>query len=244
MKTFFKYSNILALLGVVITVIVYFLTDKTKELTLSTNSFISLVDENSLSGSGIKVSFDSVPVTNLYKVNFSLINTGDLAITKSDLINKIRIKFDNKATLLKYEIKTIPNTIIVDNQNLKNKIELNPDLLNPNDRIDLVAYYTLNKAGGFPQTDSRIIGGNIIVKNSISDVESNRKFNYINSSALGNFLFWVMFVWNIVIFIVITWAIFFQDQQGNARWAKVTGFIIMGGGSILTMLYIIGKEYI
>ncbi len=229
MKTFFKYSNILALLGVVITVIIYFLTDKTKELTLTTNSFISLVDKNSLSGSGIKVSFDSVPVTNLYKVNFSLVNTGDLAVTNSDLIDKIRIQFDSQATLLKYEIKAIPQTINISNQNLKNQIEIIPDLLNPTDRIDFVAYYTLNKEGRFPKTNSRIIDGNIVVKNSVSELENDKKFNFINSSALDSFLFWFMIVWNIVMFIIIVWAIFFQEQQGNARWANVTGFIIMGG---------------
>ena len=52
-----------------------------------------------------------------------------------------------------------------------------------------------------------------------------------------------MVVWNFIMFIVIAWAVFFQEQD-NATWAKITGFIIMGGGSILTMLYIIGKEFI
>lgn len=244
MKTFFKYSNILALLGVVLTVIIYFLTDKDKELTLSTNSFISLVDKNSLSGSGIKVSFDSVAVTNLYKVNFSLINTGGLAITKSDLIDKINIQFDDQATLLKYEVKAIPQTIKVNHKNYRNQIELNPDLLNPADRIDFVAYYTLNRDGVFPKTVSRIIGGNIVVKNAVSEEENINKFNFINSSQFDSILFWTMVFWNIFMFVVITWAIFFQEQQGQARWATIIAFIIMGGGSILTMIYIVGKEFL
>ncbi|WP_125723157.1 hypothetical protein [Flavobacterium ustbae] len=241
MRTFFKYSNILALLGIIAGFIIYFLAEKKKELTLYTNSFISLVDKNSLSGSGIKVSFDSVPVTNLYKVNFSLINTGDVAVTKSDLIDKIKIKFDPKATLLKYEIKSYPITIKIEDENSKNEIEINPDLLNPSDRIDFITYYTLNKEGCLPQTDSRIIDGKIIIKNLVNEIETDRKFKIINTP-VGETLFWYMVIWNIAIFIMITWAIF-RDKE-NPKWAKITGYIIFGGGNVLTMIYIYGKEFL
>lgn len=60
LKTVFQYSNILGLLGIIVAILLFYLAEKKKELTLSVDSFISLVDKTTLNGSGIKVSFDGV----------------------------------------------------------------------------------------------------------------------------------------------------------------------------------------
>ena len=48
LKSILKYSNILALLGIIVTIILFIIADKKKELTLSVDSFISLVDKTTL----------------------------------------------------------------------------------------------------------------------------------------------------------------------------------------------------
>ena len=80
LKTIFKYSNILGLVGIIVAIVLFVLAEKKKELTLTIDSFISLVDKTTLKGSGISISFDSIAVDNLYKVNLSLINTETLQL--------------------------------------------------------------------------------------------------------------------------------------------------------------------
>lgn len=92
----FKYPNILGLLGIIVAIVLFALTEK-KELTLSIDSFISLVYKTTLKGTGISISFDSIMVDNLYKVNLSLTNTGNSAITSKDFIKEMSIEFDQNA---------------------------------------------------------------------------------------------------------------------------------------------------
>lgn len=243
MKTNFKYSNVLAIVAIILTIVIYFISDKKKELTLSTNSFISLVDKNSLSGSGITVSFDSVPVTNLYKVNFSITNTGNVAILESDLIDKLKIKFDTKATLLRYDLIAKPHTIKVNDKIVNNEIVISPDLLNPNDRINFIAYYTLNKSGALPSSNSRIVDGKVIILDKSFEASRENKFIVTINPIFENICFWYMFIWSILILILIFWAIFIQkSSRSNGLFANTIGFILLGGGSILTILYALSRD--
>jgi hypothetical protein len=63
----FQYANILTIVGIIIAVVSFYLSEKRKELTLSIDSFISLVDKNALKGSEIKVTYKSIAVDNLCK---------------------------------------------------------------------------------------------------------------------------------------------------------------------------------
>lgn len=244
LKTIFQYSNILGLFGIIVAILLFYLAEKKKELTLSVDSFISLVDKTTLNGSGIKVSFDSVAVDNLYKVNCSIINSGNTAVISNDIIDKIKILFDPSATLLKYEISKHPNTIKADDHISNNTILLKPDLLNPGDKITLTTYYTVNKTSALPTTDSRIVDGHILTVNKLTEIDKKSKFIIPFSVKIENVLFWITFVWNILFFLLITWALFFQkSQKENGLLANFIGFIIVGSGCILTILYLIANEF-
>lgn len=241
-KTIFQYSNILALAGIAVAILLFLLADKKKELTLSIDSFISLVDKNNLNGSGIKVSFDSVNVDNLYKVNFSISNTGNTPITKNDLVENIKISFDSNAKLLKYMVSQNPSTIKTNDFIKDNSIHLVPDLLNPTEKISMTTYYTVNKTSSLPKTNSRIIGGKIVIVNKSDEINRKYKFVFPVSLTIEKILFWVTFIWNILMFGLIVWALFFQKNDNNSYAATLIGFIIVGGGCILTIFYLISNE--
>ena len=244
LRTIFKYSNILGLLGIIVAILLFYLSEKKKELTLSIDSFISLVDKTTLSGSGIKVSFDSVAVENLYKVNCSIINSGNTAVTSNDIIDNIKILFDPSATLLKYDIAKFPQTIKTEDRSSNNNILLKPDLLNPGDKITLTTYYTVNKTSALPTTDSRIVDGHIITSNRLTETDKINKFILPFSSKIESVLFWITFVWNILFFLIITWALLFQkSQKENGLLANFIEFIIVGSGCILTILYLIASAF-
>ena len=243
LKTVFKYSNLLGLVGIIVAISLFLLAEKKKELTLTVDSFISLVDKTSLSGSGIKVSFDSVAVDNLYKVNCSITNTGNTAVTKQDIIDNIKITFDASAILLKYDIDKFPKTIKTKLNSTKNSILINVDLLNPDDKINLTTYYTVNKTSSLPTTESRIIDGCFITSNKLAETNKINKFIIPFNSKIEKILFWVTFVWNFLFFILITWALFFQkSQKENGFFPNFIAFIIVGSGCILTILYLIANE--
>lgn len=241
-KTIFKYSNILGLAGIIVTVLLFSMAEKKKELTLSIDSFISLVDKTTLNGSGIKVSFDSVAVDNLYKVNCSIINSGNTAVTSNDIVDNLKILFDPSAILLKYDVDKIPKTIKTDDRSSNNTILLKPDLLNPGDKIILKTYYTVNKTSALPTTDSRIVDGHIITVNKLTETDKKKKFVLPFSSKIENILFWIILVWNILLFLIVTISLFFQkSQKENGLIANLIAFIIVGGGCILTVLYLIAN---
>jgi hypothetical protein len=243
LKTIFQYSNILGLLGIIVAILLFYFAEKRKELTLSVDSFISLVDMTTLNSSDIKVSFDSVAVDNLYKVNCSLINSGNTAVTSNDIINNINVLFDPSATLLKYNIDMYPKTIKAYDRSSKNSILLKPDLLNPGDKITLTTYYTVNKLSALPSTNSRIVDGNILTVNKLVDIEKKTKFILPLGSKIENKLFWITFVWNILFFLLITWAFFFQkSQRESGLIVNFIGFIILGSGCMLTIMYLIANE--
>ncbi|OFY70813.1 MAG: hypothetical protein A3G23_11865 [Bacteroidetes bacterium RIFCSPLOWO2_12_FULL_37_12] len=243
LQVVFKYSNLLGLLGIIVAIILFLLADKKKELTLSTDSFISLVDKNSLSGSGIKVSFDSVPVDNLYKVNCSLINSGNSAVTKNDIIDNVKISFDPTAKLLKYEIDQTPKTIRTNDKFDRNTILLNPDLLNPNDKIFLTIYYTVSKTGVLPMTESRIVDGKILTINKLNTSSKKPKFIIPVSTQLENAFVWVMIIWNFLFFILVVWETFFQKNKSTFAVNLIVLFLL-GSGFILTILYLLANEWI
>ncbi len=244
-KTIFKYSNVLALIGIIVAIILFTLSEKKKELTLSVDSFISLVDKTTLKGSGISISFDSIRVDNLYKVNLSILNTGNSAITREDFVKALAIEFDSNAVLLKYELNSTPITIEVNDRKSNNQIWLKPDLLNPGDKINISTYYSVNKTSSLPTTSSRIVDGEIIVINKSDDIEKPNKFIFPLNQKIEKILVWISLVWNLFFFLIIAWSLFFQrSSKKNGIAANLIGFILVGVGCILTILYLIQNEFL
>lgn len=245
LRTIFKYSNILGLVGIIVAIILFVLAEKKKELTLTIDSFISLVDKTTLKGSGISISFDSITVDNLYKVNLSLTNTGNSAITSKDFIKEVAIEFDPNAVLLKYELSSVPKTIELSDRKSNKKIWLNPDLLNPGDRINISTYYSVNKTSSLPTTNSRIVDGEIVVINRSNEVEKPNKFIFPISKKIERVFVWIAMIWNSFFFLLITWALFFQkSSQKNGFVANFIAFIFLCVGCILTILYLIQSEFL
>jgi len=108
----------------------------------------------------------------------------------------------------------------------------------------LTTYYTVNKTSALPTTDSRIVDGHIITSNRLTETDKINKFILPFSSKIESVLFWITFVWNILFFLLITWAYFFQkSQKENGLLANFIGFIIVSSGCILTILYLIASEF-
>jgi len=245
LKTIFKYSNILGLVGIIVAIVLFVLAEKKKQLTLTIDSFISLVDKTTLKGSGISISFDSIAVDNLYKVNLSLINTGNSAITDKDFVKEMEINFDPNAVLLKYELNTLPETIELSDRKSEKKIWLKPDLLNPGDRINISTYYSVNKTSSLPTTNSRIVDGEILVVNRSNEIEKQNRFIIPFSKNIERIFVWIALIWNSFFFILITWALFIQkSNQKNGFAANLIAFIFLGVGCVLTILYLLQNEFL
>ncbi|MDT7833216.1 hypothetical protein RQM59_12535 [Flavobacteriaceae bacterium S356] len=244
LKTIFKYSNILGLIGILVAIVLFVLAEKKKELTLTIDSFISLVDKTTLKGSGISISFDSIAVDNLYKVNLSLVNTGNSAITSKDFVKEMAIEFDPNAVLLKYELNTLPETIELSDRKSEKKIWLKPDLLNPGDRIDISTYYSVNKTSSLPTTTSRIVDGEVLIINKSDEIVKPNKFIIPFSKKIEGILVWIAIIWNSFFFLLITWASFLQKSiQKNGFAANFIAFVFLGIGCILTILYLLQNEF-
>lgn len=238
---YFKYANVLAVVLAILTVVVPFILttfmEKNKELTLSIDSYISLVDKNKLSKSGIKVYFDTLLVDDLYKANCSLTNSGSLAITKEDIIDNIKIFLSQETKLLKYEIQSYPNTIKSNDAIDGNTILLTPDLLNPNEKISLTIYYTVDKIGVLPSTQSRIIDGQIITNNQLNVSNKKSKFIIPLSTSLENILLWITLVFSMLFIIILTYMFFSDNNLG-----KMPAIMIMLP-YILIVLYLLANEW-
>jgi len=243
LKNIFKFSNVIAIGGVVVTIFLFYVSEKKKELTLSVDSYISLLDKDRLSGSGIKIYFDSLSVNNLYKVNYSITNTGDVAITKNDLLNDFKISFDTTSVLLKYDIDKFPNSLKTNDKIINNSISLSPDLLNPEDKINLNIYYTTNKFSSLPKTDSRLIDGKIITSENYKEKNKKHEFYFNFSERIESILIWIIILWNIVFLLLISWNLFIQ-KNNNGFVANLIGFVVVGIGFILTLLYIISNNFL
>lgn len=241
----FKYPNILWLLGIIVAIVLFALAEKKKELTLSIDSFISLIDKTTLKGTGISISFDSIMVDNLYKVNLSLTNTGNSAITSKDFIKEMSIEFDQNAVLLKYDLKTTPETIELNGRKSEKRIWLKPDLLNPGDKVDISTYYSVNKTSSLPSTTSRIVDGEIITVNRSDSEEKRNKFIIPFNNKMESILIWIALLWNLFFFILIAWALLFQKaSQKNEFASNLMAFILLSLGFILTILYLIQNEFL
>lgn len=243
LKTIFQYSNILTLVGIIVAILTFYLAEKKKELTLTVDSFISLVDQSTLTGSGIKVSFDSVQVDNLFKVKCTLINTGNTAITSKDIVDAIKINIDSSAILLKYDIDKTPISIKTEDKSQNNAIVLRPDLLNTDDKIYLTIYYTANSKSILPTTSSRIIDGQIVLLDKTVETAKTNKFLIPISTTFEKILFWVLLFWNILFIVLMIWAIFIQKpKKENGFLANFIGFILAGSGFIFMILFLIANK--
>lgn len=243
-NTIFNFSNLIGLLAILVTIILFTFTIKKKEITFYIDSYISLVDINSLNGSGIKISFDSINVENLYKVNCKLINTGNTAIVNNDYIKNITIGFKEQTTLLKYDIIRNPKNMVTQDIIINNQIILHPDLLNPNDEISFIIYYTVKKKDILPIVTSRIVEGKIININRSDEIGKPNKFIFHFNRKVEIVLFWIMFFWNILFLVLIFWGVFFQVNKENRLLSKVLLFIFMSGGFTLTLLYLISSQFL
>lgn len=144
---------------------------------------------------------------------------------------------------MKYDIDKFPNSIRTNDKIINNSISLSPDLLNPEDKINLNIYYTTNKFSSIPKSTSRLIDGKIITTENYKTKNKKHNFYFNFSERTESILIWIIILWNAVFLIIISWTLFIQ-KNNNGFAANFIGFFIVGIGFFLTLLYIISNNYL
>ena len=132
MKKIIDLKTIIAMIGIIVPIIIFAITKKTKELSFKNVAINELVSEESLTDESISVYFDNKRIFNLYSVSCILSNSGNVPIVKEDLINGLKISFPDSVKILKYSIIKNPQNIsLIDTSVSKGDLWILPDLLNP-----------------------------------------------------------------------------------------------------------------
>ncbi|WP_039057063.1 hypothetical protein [Enterobacter sp. Bisph1] len=114
-------GSLIGIIGIFIAVLTYFLSRSTHRISVhkTTKELIGLSD--SMLPEQVEVLYEGEKVNKLSSTSFILWNSGNKVITKNSLetIDPLRIKIENHAKILRYEIKTI--------NNLTSNISIKPD---------------------------------------------------------------------------------------------------------------------
>ncbi|EMJ62093.1 MULTISPECIES: hypothetical protein [Leptospira] len=89
----------------------------------------------------IKIFRNNEEISNLSKIDFLLINIGRLDITKEEIVRPVRISFPDNPNIFSVIVKDkSPKDMQVDFSKAGSGIEINFDLMNPDDKIYFSVY--------------------------------------------------------------------------------------------------------
>jgi len=126
---------VLALLGVVVAIYLYWLQRQSKELAfglLSSRRPLSIADELS---SRVTVQLDGTPVGNLHLLVFGLKNSGHRAVLPQDFAKAFSIAFSNGKVVSAEIASQHPKNLGAQLTVQEHWVELHPVLLNPGDQL-------------------------------------------------------------------------------------------------------------
>ncbi len=245
MKKIFDFKTLIAILGIVISIIFFVKSQKVKELSFKNIALTELVSEKDLTDEAIKVYFDNTPVLSLYSVSCILTNSGNVPITKSDFTKEFTIEFPDSVKILKSSLKTNPKGIQILRTSIENnKFQIEPDLLNQNETIEFSFYISSPTQDLLPITNSRLIGGEILNLKMDEEIKSKTDFKNVIFSKFERSIFWISFVYSIIYLIIFLYAIYFQKGTGlETALGKFFAFLAISIGILCTLFYLIQTKF-
>ena len=247
LKTAFNnIMKIAALLGVIIPFVIFLSTRKVKELTFKNVALTELVSDDKITDDAIKVFFEEERIYNLYSLSCLIRNTGNVPITADDLVYSITISFPNAVRVLKYSFFPIPHNIQIKGPFLNGKdFEILPDLLNPNDIIDISFYITSKNADNMsPSLTNRILGGEIVNLNINEEVKSKVKFSNRLFYSLEGIIFWIAFVYSFLYLAFMGYLVYYGEIEGVKKpFSKLLLFLSITIGLYCNILYLVQTKF-
>ena len=141
-----KYITLISLILAVAAIIVPLMYDvivNTRKLEARVIAQISIVTKKDMFDD-LSIMYKGNKLNNLSKIQFTLLNSGKMPVSKNQVYSKPEIDLGNDVDILKVDITNKSNSAInsaVEKEG-KSKIKVSFDLLNANDYIDFIVYYT------------------------------------------------------------------------------------------------------
>jgi hypothetical protein len=245
MNKIFDLKALFALISIVLAIIFFVISRNVKELSFKNVAITELVSGKNIKDESIKVFFDKEQIFNLYSISCILSNSGNLPISGADYLNGFEIQFPDSVKILKYSLKMFPDNIL--NKEIKKNgstISIFPDLLNPNDRIELSFYVSSPLTNLLPHSTSRLIGGNILNLNMNEEIKSKTEFNNRAFASFEGPIFWIAFVYTILYILLMFWASYFQKNGTvGTPLGKLFLFLFLCIGLICNLFYLIQTKF-
>ncbi|MBU7047991.1 MAG: hypothetical protein HXS54_16250 [Theionarchaea archaeon] len=125
-----------AFVTIIVTICLYILGQKKKELGYEILENLSLVSVEEDVKDRIELYFDKKKVSDVSLILFRVINTGNIPITKNDFEKPIVVSFGDNARILEISTeKTEPQNLEVEFKLKESSMEIDPALFNPKDYV-------------------------------------------------------------------------------------------------------------
>ncbi|WP_075590854.1 hypothetical protein [Labilibacter marinus] len=241
MKKIFDFKTLIALSGIILPIVIFILSKNVKEISFKNVAMTELVSEQNISDESIQVFFDKQQVFNLYSISCLISNSGNIPITQSEYIDGLKIEFPDSVTILKYSIKSIPNNIsitrVLESPNI---LQIQPDLLNPNDNIEISFYVSSSQNILLPSINSRIVGGHIKSLEMNEVVKPKTEFQNNAFASFEGVIYWMSLIYTGFYILLIFWAIYFQKNVDlDSAIGKFFLFLFLAIGLFSNLFYLI-----
>ncbi len=246
MNRFLDFKTVLAILGITVPIIIFAISRKVKELSFKNIAITELVSDDDITDEAIQVFFDSKRVNNLYSISCIAKNTGNVPITKDDLIKNLKLTFPDSIKILKYSFALTPKTIeVADTFLVDNDFMISPDLLNPNNSIDFSFYVTSNSSESFlPAMTNRLLGGEVLNLNLDEEIKSKTKFQNRVFFSFEGLIFWIAFIYSFLYLILIFYGVYIDKSHGTeSTIAKFFLFLLFSIGLLCSIFYLVQTRF-
>ena len=246
MNKFLDFKTVLAILGIVVPIIIFAISRKVKELSFKNIAITELVSDDDITDEAIQVFFDNERVDNLYSISCVVKNTGNVPITKADLIKNLKLTFPDSIKILKYSLALTPNTIeVTDTLIVANDFIISPDLLNPNNSIDFSFYVTSKSSNSFlPKMTSRLLGGEVLNLNLDEEIKSKTKFQNRVFFSFEGLIFWIAFIYLFLYLILIFYGVYIDTSHGTeSPIGKFFLFLLFSIGILCSIFYLLQTRF-
>jgi hypothetical protein len=245
MNKLIDLKTLIAIISIALTIVLFVISKNVKELSFKNVAITELVSGKNIKDESIKVFFDNEQIYNLYSISCILSNTGNLPITNVDYLNGFVIQFPDSLKILKYSLKMYPENISIRDINIDgSKISIYPDLLNPNDKIELSFYVSSLSTNLLPHSSSRLIGGEVLNLNMNEEIKSKTEFSNRAFARFEGPIFWIAFVYTILYILLMFWASYFQKNNTfDTPLGKFFLFLFLCIGLLCNLFYLIQTKF-
>jgi len=188
------FAVIVGIIAIAISIIIFYSQRQYKELSHEIISSSPLLTKSKEIEGNVQILFDNKPVNNVYLVVLKLINSGNIPISAKDYELPLSFDFGEQSNILLADVtNTEPEGLKINLNIIKNKVMVNPFLLNANDTI--ILKILLSDYSSVIKPEARIYG--------VKDISFKRKdgFKWISFflGVLISFVFGIVIVYGLSI---------------------------------------------